>query len=645
VNLSFNTISINTGRILMPAIIALSVFLASTKLNAQSLDSIQWLKSVTISADRLNIYTKGMKIITIDSVTMERYHSDDAAVLLASQTPVYVKTYGQGGLATLSIRGTLATHAGVYWNGVNINQPNLGQTDITLIPLFFFESVALQYGGSSALFGSGNIGGGLHLVNTPDFSTPLRMKISTGVGSFHEYLGNIKASCGGKNIAYSLGASIKSLENDFQYTNLSHQHVHQQNAAFKNENILQQIDIKTSSNSTLSSGLWTLNNDRDLPSSMIASPGKEHQKDQSARAYVKWELVHPANILIIRSAWLVEKMHYTNPQALIDAHYQTNTCLIEGEYRRQLSPKTLLGIAGSAMQDNARITAYSGYRQQVKGNLVGSLQQAFPMRGWVTTLSLRKEWIQGYSVPFCPSFGAEGRLNKYFSARLHVASNFRAPTLNDRFWQPGGNENLKPETSWGCEAGIDWQTSTTDNRLQAGIGITAYYSLIRDLILWTPGENSIWSPENIQEVLSRGVELNFKSGIKLNKIEGKLHFDYSYTPSTFNKNETGSNPVKGNQLTYIPIHNVVAGIRIDYSNFFFNWEQSLTGKRFILKDNSMLLDGYTLGNLSLGNIITINRTKLSLQGEIRNLLNTNYQAIQYYAIPGRSFRIIINFYL
>jgi iron complex outermembrane receptor protein len=302
----------------------------------------------------------------------------------------------------------------------------------------------------------------------------------------------------------------------------------------------------------------------------------------------------------------------------------------------------ILGLAGSLSEQNAEIAAYSGDKHQLKGSISASLQRLIPINNWAATLSLRKELIEGYQVPLCPLIGASGNLNRFFSAQLHLSRNFRVPTLNDRYWQPGGNGSLKPETSWSAEAGINWKSDVTDRCWQTGIGITAYYSLIRDLILWTPGDNSFWSPENIQEVLSRGLELSSTSEIKVSKFAGKLHLAYSYTPSEFNKNETGSNSVKGNQLTYIPLHNAMADFRVSRGGFFIDWEQSLLGKRYVLKDNSMFLDGYSLGNLKAGCIFSLNNIKLSLQGEIRNLFDTDYQSIQYYAVPGRSFRITIN---
>ncbi len=615
---------------------------ACEKTYAQTTDTVYQLKSVTIPADRLHSYSKGSSIITIDSITLERYGSDDAATLLSTQTPVYIKSYGPGGLATISIRGTLATHAGVYWNGVNINQPNLGMTDLSLVPMFFFESVELQYGGSSALFGSGNIGGGLHLENHAHFSEPLHIKLTAGAGSFHEFPGNAKVSYGGAKFAYAGGISLKSNDNNFPYTDHQHERVRQENASFSNRSVMQQFDYRTGTNSLLSAGFWNQHSDRDLPAAMNASESKQHQQDDSYRTYLKWAVIKGNKLFVVRSAWLVDKMHYTNPQSSVDAHYLTRTALLETEYNWYVSAKTRLGLAVNAAADMATIAAYQGDRRQLKGSILASLQQMLPMANWIMTANLRKEWIEGYRVSLCPSLGAEGAISNHLKAKLNLSRNFRVPTLNDRFWQPGGNPDLKPESSWNGEAGVTWFTLDQSRSWQADFGLTAYASVINDLILWTPGTVTIWSPENIQQIYSRGIEMNSHATFVSGRISGAFHGAYSYTPSSFAKNEPGMPAVKGNQLTYIPLHNAVAGLRLSRGPFFVEWEQSLTGKRYTLKDNSEYLDGYSLSNLSAGSRISVNKAKFLIQGVIRNLFNTNYQAIQNYAVPGRNFLITIH---
>src|SRR5690242_16953941 len=77
---------------------------------------------------------------------------------LSTAVPLYLKSYGNNQLSTISIRGTTASQTAVLWNGININSPTLGQSDLALLPLYLFDELSIRYGGSSALYGSDAIG-------------------------------------------------------------------------------------------------------------------------------------------------------------------------------------------------------------------------------------------------------------------------------------------------------------------------------------------------------------------------------------------------------------------------------------------------------------------------------------------------------
>ena len=76
--------------------------------------------------------------------------------LLTRTTPVFIKESGNGMLATISMRGTSASHTNVNWEGVNINSKTMGQVDFNQMPLFFFDKVGVYPGGESAVFGNGS---------------------------------------------------------------------------------------------------------------------------------------------------------------------------------------------------------------------------------------------------------------------------------------------------------------------------------------------------------------------------------------------------------------------------------------------------------------------------------------------------------
>ena len=55
------------------------------------------------------------------------------AMLLNEQTSITIKSNGPSGTSTMSMRGTNSSQSGVFWNGINIQQPNLAMTDLSRI--------------------------------------------------------------------------------------------------------------------------------------------------------------------------------------------------------------------------------------------------------------------------------------------------------------------------------------------------------------------------------------------------------------------------------------------------------------------------------------------------------------------------------
>ena len=124
---------------------------------------------------RLNDYSPGQKVKTIDSATLQQYQMQSMANLLSQQVPVFVKSYGFNGLATLNFRGSSAAQSAVFWNGIPVQNAALGIADVSELPVSLMNRVNIVYGGSAALWGSGNVGGALLLENdAPVFDTSKR---------------------------------------------------------------------------------------------------------------------------------------------------------------------------------------------------------------------------------------------------------------------------------------------------------------------------------------------------------------------------------------------------------------------------------------------------------------------------------------
>jgi len=112
----------------------------------------------------------------IDTLVKSELNHLSLADLLSAHTPVFVKDYGKGSLATASFRGTAASHTKVLWNDIEINSPMLGQVDLSLVPNNFYSHAILNYGGSSLENTSGALGGAINLFSGKLRQTSVRRK-------------------------------------------------------------------------------------------------------------------------------------------------------------------------------------------------------------------------------------------------------------------------------------------------------------------------------------------------------------------------------------------------------------------------------------------------------------------------------------
>ena len=103
-----------------------------------------------------------------------------------------------------------------------------------------------------------------------------------------------------------------------------------------------------------------------------------------------------------------------------------------------------------------------------------------------------------------------------------IAYGFRYPTLNDRFWLPGGNLSLKPEQSVSTDIGFQVRYR------KLNMQINFYQTWAKDWILWLPQTGNIWSPENIQKVAISGIEYvsGYKYSMNKNVLESQAVFNF-----------------------------------------------------------------------------------------------------------------------
>ena len=91
----------------------------------------------TIDIEEISVSTRrklseiGVTKTVLDTVALQQNIVHSLAEVLAQNTPIFIKSYGRGAVATASFRGTSPSHTQVLWNGMKLNSPMLGMVDFS----------------------------------------------------------------------------------------------------------------------------------------------------------------------------------------------------------------------------------------------------------------------------------------------------------------------------------------------------------------------------------------------------------------------------------------------------------------------------------------------------------------------------------
>lgn len=104
-------------------------------------------------------------VSTVPADRVRRMRAVDVGELLPQVPGVFIRrSGGTGALATFSVRGSGSTEAQVMMDGRPLNQPSVGNADLSLLPADLVDHVEVVRGPYSALYGPYSMSGSLQLV-------------------------------------------------------------------------------------------------------------------------------------------------------------------------------------------------------------------------------------------------------------------------------------------------------------------------------------------------------------------------------------------------------------------------------------------------------------------------------------------------
>ncbi|MBV1923418.1 MAG: TonB-dependent receptor [Flavobacteriaceae bacterium] len=594
---------------------------SATSMLAQ-LDSIQNLDEVVVVDTKLTKYSEGFKVKSISDSLTSRNNTSLTDVLRFNSS-IYFKENGYGMVSSPSFRGTNASQTAVIWNGISINSSLNGQTDFNIIVPNAADQITIRSGGGSVQYGSGAIGGSVHLNNTISFRKAQRNELELSYGSYEASKFNFKSITSNKHLYSSVNVNYINSINDYKYINKE----------LKNENgAFQKLNVGYNFGARFSNHILTWNSnyfygDRDF-SSTITAPSNNNYKDVTTRNLLTWTMNSNQFISKVKGAHLFERYRYFPDK--------DNLQFSEGKTNTYIADYSLDYFASEKLKFNATLnyTFIEGKGSNIGSNQRNTLSAIILMKHKVSSklsygVNVRQEFLNEFENPLLVSLDGKYQLQPWYAIKTNASRNYRVPTFNDLYWDAGGNIDLKPETSIQAEIGnvfnfSDWELS-----------LNGFYIDSKDLISWRPNETGLWQPINIAETENYGLEFSSEFSKRINQHALSLLMSYSYTKAI--------NKEKNKQLLYVPFHKATGLLQYQYKNISFNYQLLYNGEVFTTTDNIGIVEDYLVSNLGLEYQLNTNKTPITLGGNINNLFNIYYENVAYRPMPDRNIQIFINF--
>ena len=628
----------------------------------------------------------GVQKTKFDSVVLKENISLSMADILTYNSSIFVKSFGRATLSTVAFRGTSPSHTQVTWNDMKINNPMLGMTDFSMIPSYFIDDASLMHGTSSVNETGGGLGGLVKLATSPAEEEGFGLQYIQGIGSFETFDEFLRLTYGDAHWQASTRVVYSSSPNNFKYKNRdkkiniydeNHQIIdsyypteRNRSAAFKDLHILQEVYYNTGRGDRFGLNAWFINSDRELPllTTDYADVAFENrQREQTLRALMSWD--H------LRKRWKFgTKLGYIHtwngydykrdkgngelvPMTRSRSKINTIFAKVDGEFtpnRRWLFTANVSMHQHFVESVDKNIIKQNGDRAIVgydKGRVELSAAASAkwkPIERFGMSLVVRQEMYGEDWAPLIPALFVDGVLSEKGNivAKASFSRNFRFPSLNDLYFLPGGNPDLRKEKGWTYDAGLSFGVGKSETYALSG-SVTWFDSHIDDWIIWLPTMKGFFSPRNIKSVHAYGVEgsLDFDAALSDDWHLG-VNSTFSWTPS-INEGEPMSPADRsiGKQLPYVPEYSATVSARLQYRTWSLGYKWCYYSRRYTMSSNDITLTGnlprYYMNNLSLEKILPLKWADISLKGAVNNLFDEEYLSVLSRPMPGINFEIFI----
>ena len=586
-------------------------------------DSITKLKEVLVSDNHLKSFSNTQSIQQLSDTIISKNQSSLTS-LLNYNTVIYFKENGLGMTSSPSFRGTTSQQTVVVWNGININSQLLGQTDFNTISTRGFNSIDVKAGGGSVIYGSGAIGGTIHLNNDLKFTDTFKNDLQIYYGEFNTLSTIYGITAATKKWSFDASFTRNSSDNDFKFVG---QDAHNLNGQYYNNTLDAAIGYKINAKNSIKFYSEIYDGERHFS---LTSPNatRTRYEDYNTRNLFTWSSTFTKSISNLRLAYITEHYNYFE-DINRDGFTSGGVKSFIGKYDLDYTISSTIKI--SSILDytkNDGIGSGIGKSNREIGG-VSILWNHILSEKWNYEMSARKEVSDVYKSPVLFSVGSRYNFSDFYQLKFNFSRNYRIPTFNDLYWEGSGNPDLKPESSFQAEIGNQF------NYKNLRLSLTGYTMKIADMIRWLPNNSGNWSPVNTDKVSIYGAEALLGWRKSFNKHNFDFSGTYAYTVSLDNNTDK--------QLFYVPYHKLTGSLSYYYKKISAYYQIMYTGEIFTTSDNNpkYILDAYNVSNVGVDyNFSKKNVFKIGIR--TANIWNEKYEALPSRFMPGRNLTLYLN---
>jgi len=613
---------------------------------AQAPDTVS-LRDVDIVSKKETVTQTGKRSETLDSTLMVPYSMYSLSELISAGTGIFVKSYGPGAIGSTALRGGNASQTAFVWNGFNLQNTMLGQTDMSLLPTGLFDEVQVDYGASAASWGSGAVAGAIQLKNNQTTSKDLHIRATIGLGSFNRRFINGQITFGNSRLSSVTRFYTNLSSNNFPYTDstdVQSQQKTMEHASYLMGGVMQQVRWLVTKRSVINFNGWYNAANRKLPAFTNNQQSKTTQADQALRFTADYKFGKNKYSSVIKAAFFDETLKYEDSIAMIFTHNKVKTVMAEVENYYRWNGKHESAVFVLTNHSFGNTEFYEKQQQYSRTGLVLNHKlKLFKQR--LTILGVgRAEYFSAGTLPLTWNIGLNYKLTGNFRLLLNGGSFYRQPTLNELYWIPGGNPQLKPEKGQAIEGSVEYNKKL--NNVEFAFGGSLFARNVENWILWVPGPGANPQAKNVQEVFSRGTDSKASVFYKQDKFVAGIVANTSYVLSTVKETSLPHDASLERQLIYTPRYIVTARLHLAYGRISFLSSYQYCGYRFTSSDNSQWLIPYATISARASYHVTVYDGSFDFFAAVYNAADQPYSVMAGRPMPGRNYEagVTIKFY-